>query len=114
MDELVAIAGWHAPAHDDGLLPDPRLDLVSKVKRGVDGLGRGGGEERARVDEHHIGTRNVLALAIARLVEERPHTIRVDFVLGAPEGDVKAIWHFPTCSSRTEGAGRSRLRATPR
>ena len=63
--QVVAIARRHAPAHDDGTRTNAVLNLVGELERGLDALGRCGGEERACIDDGDIGILRVECLLVA-------------------------------------------------
>ena len=52
--ELGTVSRGHAAAHDDASPANALGDLLGERKRGLDALGRRGGEERTRVDNHRI------------------------------------------------------------
>ena len=64
--QVVAIARRHTAAHDDGTRTNAVLNLVGELERGLDALGRCGGEERACIDDGDIGILWVECLLVAR------------------------------------------------
>ena len=87
--QIVAIARRHTAAHDDGARTNAVLNLVGELERGLDALGRCGGEERACIDDGDIGILWVECLLVARGGQKRTHAVGVNLVLSAPEGDVE-------------------------
>ena len=87
--QVVAIARRHTAAHDDGTRTNAVLNLVGELERGLDALGRCGGEERACIDDGDIGILWVECLLVARGGQKRTHAVGVNLVLSAPEGDVE-------------------------
>ena len=87
--QVVAIARRHTAAHDDGARTNAVLNLVGELERGLDALGRCGGEERACIDDGDIGILRVECLLVARGGQKRTHAVGVNLVLSAPEGDVE-------------------------
>ena len=87
--QIVAIARRHTAAHDDGARTNAVLNLVGELERGLDALGRCGGEERACIDDGDIGILRVECLLVARGGQKRTHAVGVNLVLSAPEGDVE-------------------------
>ena len=87
--QVVAIARRHTAAHNDGARTNAVLNLVGELERGLDALGRCGGEERACIDDGDIGVLRVECLLVARSSQKRTHAVGVDLVLSAPEGDVE-------------------------
>ncbi len=86
--QVVAVARGNAAAHDDLAGAHAVLDLGGELERGLDALGRGRGEERARVHDRDVGLLGARRLAIARRAEQRAHAVGVDLVLGAAKRDV--------------------------
>ena len=64
--QVIAIARRHATAHNDGARTNAVLNLVGELERGLDALGRCGGEERACIDDGDIGILWVECLLVAR------------------------------------------------
>ena len=87
--QVIAIARRHAAAHDDGARTNAVLNLVGELERGLDALGRCGGEERTCIDDGDIGILRVECLLVARGGQKRTHAVGVNLVLSAPEGDVE-------------------------
>ena len=87
--QVVAIARRHAAAHDDGARTNAVLNLVGELERGLDALGRCGGEERACIDDGDIGILRVECFLVACGGQKRTHAVGVNLVLSAPEGDVE-------------------------
>ena len=87
--QVVAIARRHTAAHNDGARTNAVLNLVGELERGLDALGRCGGEERASIDDGDIGILRVECLLVARGGQKRTHAVGVNLVLSAPEGDVE-------------------------
>ena len=87
--QVVAIARRHTAAHNDGARTNAVLNLVGELERGLDALGRCGGEERTCIDDGDIGILRVECLLVARGGQKRTHAVGVNLVLSAPEGDVE-------------------------
>ena len=87
--QVVAIARRHTAAHDDGARTNAVLNLVGELEGGLDALGRCGSEERACIDDGDIGILRVECLLVACGGQKRTHTVGVNLVLCAPEGNVE-------------------------
>ena len=85
--KLVAIARRDAPAHDDARAANALLDLLGEFEGGLDALGGGRSQERARVDDDGVGVGGGVDLAIARCEQKRAHAVGIDLVFSAAERD---------------------------
>ena len=84
--QLVAIALRHAAGDDEALALAVLLEL-GHLEDGVDRFLLGLVDERAGVDDEHVGVGRVARQLVARLLGEPEHHLGVDEVLRAAEGD---------------------------
>ena len=84
--QLVSIALRQAAGHDQSLTRTGLL-VLRHLEDGVDRLLLRLVDERAGVDDEHVGVGGVAGELMPLLLGEPEHDLGVDEVLGAPEGD---------------------------
>ena len=93
MLDLVAVAGGDAAGHDDGAGNAVLKLLRHEGERRLDALLHGAHEKRARVDDDDVGVVRVVDdLELGVGVDERPHAVAVDLVLGATQRDESDVF----------------------
>jgi hypothetical protein len=84
--QLVAVALGQAAGDDEGLTGPGLLEL-GHLQNGVHRLLLGLVDERAGVDDQHLGPGGVARQLVARLLGQPEHHLGIDEVLRAPERD---------------------------
>ncbi len=84
LDEIAGVALREAAG--DHELGGAGLLVLGHLEDGVDALFLGGIDERAGVDDDHVGTLGVVDQRVTRGLDLAEHQLGVDLVLGATEG----------------------------